>query len=204
VWAADNTRGDYSVWSANNYQDYAEVTPSTFGVLAEPKRLFAISSASASPRAIPHFVVPAKWCDFEGTDCDFATEPPGFVSNRLGSCADGSCDEDTRRRYSEYVASALVAPTEYAHTPVDQATYFRVEDTSCSLVRDLHVKLEPLEVIDVTSDSECEAACESHAECRLAQVRKPPSWPGSWANISLFYLYPHRNAWANLCLLGQP
>ena len=58
-------------------------------------------------------------------------------------------------RYSEYVDTADT-PTEYADTPVDQATYFRVEDTSCSL--DMKAQLE---VIDVTSDSECEA--ESHS-----------------------------------------
>ena len=37
-----------------------------------------------------------------------------------------------------------------------------------------------------------------------AQVRKTPSWPRSWANFSLLPLYSHRNAWANLHLLGQP
>jgi hypothetical protein len=31
-----------------------------------------------------------------------------------------------------------------------------------------------------------------------------PSWPRSWANFSLLYLYPHWNARANLYLLGQP
>ena len=36
------------------------------------------------------------------------------------------------------------------------------------------------------------------------QVRKTPSWPRSWANFSLLQLYSHRNAWANLHLLGQP
>jgi hypothetical protein len=39
---------------------------------------------------------------------------------------------------------------------------------------------------------------------REAQVRKSPSWPRSWANFSLLSLYPHRNAWSNLHLLGQP
>ena len=38
----------------------------------------------------------------------------------------------------------------------------------------------------------------------VAQVRKTPSWPRSWANFSLLPLYSHRNAWANLHLLGQP
>jgi Ca2+-binding EF-hand superfamily protein len=38
----------------------------------------------------------------------------------------------------------------------------------------------------------------------LPQVRKTPSWPRSWANFSLLQLYSHRNAWANLHLLGQP
>ena len=37
-----------------------------------------------------------------------------------------------------------------------------------------------------------------------AQVRKTPSWPRSWANFSLLPLCSHRNAWANLRLLGQP
>jgi alpha-D-xyloside xylohydrolase len=36
------------------------------------------------------------------------------------------------------------------------------------------------------------------------QVRKMPSWPRSWANFSLSQLYSHRNAWANLHILGQP
>ena len=36
------------------------------------------------------------------------------------------------------------------------------------------------------------------------QVRKTPSWPRSWANYSLLQLYSHRNAWANLHLMGQP
>jgi hypothetical protein len=36
------------------------------------------------------------------------------------------------------------------------------------------------------------------------QARQTPSWPRSWANFSLFWLYSHRNTWANLHLLGQP
>jgi hypothetical protein len=35
-------------------------------------------------------------------------------------------------------------------------------------------------------------------------VRKPPSWPRSWANCSPLWLYSHGNTWANLHLLGQP
>jgi hypothetical protein len=38
----------------------------------------------------------------------------------------------------------------------------------------------------------------------LKQVRKTPSWPSSWASFSLFWLYSHRNAWANLRPLGRP
>jgi hypothetical protein len=34
-------------------------------------------------------------------------------------------------------------------------------------------------------------------------VSKTPSWPRSWANFRLLQLYLHRNAWANLDLLGQ-
>ena len=34
------------------------------------------------------------------------------------------------------------------------------------------------------------------------EVRTAPSWHRSWANSSL--LYSHRNAWANLRLLGRP
>jgi hypothetical protein len=37
-----------------------------------------------------------------------------------------------------------------------------------------------------------------------AKVRKTPSWPRSWANFNFLSLYPRRNAWANLHLLGQP
>ena len=40
--------------------------------------------------------------------------------------------------------------------------------------------------------------------CDDDRVRKPPSWPRSWANFSLLSLYSHRNAWVNLHLLGQP
>ena len=36
------------------------------------------------------------------------------------------------------------------------------------------------------------------------RVRKTPSWPGSWANSSLFPLCSHMNARANTHLLGQP
>jgi hypothetical protein len=43
-------------------------------------------------------------------------------------------------------------------------------------------------------------------ECALvgAQVRRPPCPPRSWANLSLFQLYSHGNACANLHLSGQP
>jgi ABC-type uncharacterized transport system fused permease/ATPase subunit len=47
------------------------------------------------------------------------------------------------------------------------------------------------------------ASLEAHVEQGL-KVRKPPSWPRSWASFSLSPLYSHRNAWANLRLLGQP
>ena len=43
-----------------------------------------------------------------------------------------------------------------------------------------------------------------HGPDALLQVRKTPSWPRSWANFSPLSLYPHRNAWANVHLLGQP
>jgi hypothetical protein len=36
------------------------------------------------------------------------------------------------------------------------------------------------------------------------QMRKTASRPRSWANFSLLSLCSHRNAWANLHLLGQP
>jgi hypothetical protein len=37
-----------------------------------------------------------------------------------------------------------------------------------------------------------------------SKVRKTPSWARSWANFSPLSLYPHRNAWGNLHLFGQP
>jgi hypothetical protein len=37
-----------------------------------------------------------------------------------------------------------------------------------------------------------------------AQVRKMPSRPRSWANLSLLQLYTHRNAWADSQRLGHP
>jgi hypothetical protein len=39
---------------------------------------------------------------------------------------------------------------------------------------------------------------------RFSQVRKTPSWPRSWANFSVLWLYSHPNAWTNVHLLGQP
>jgi hypothetical protein len=36
------------------------------------------------------------------------------------------------------------------------------------------------------------------------RVRETPSWPRCWANFSLLWLDSHRNAWANLHLLGRP
>ena len=36
------------------------------------------------------------------------------------------------------------------------------------------------------------------------QVRGTPCRPRSWANLSLLSRYHHRNAWANLHILGQP
>jgi hypothetical protein len=58
----------------------------------------------------------------------------------------------------------------------------------------------PGEAVDHGSGGAGEAADAP----RLAEVRKTPSWPRSWANFSLLELYSHRNAWANLHLLGQP
>ena len=46
--------------------------------------------------------------------------------------------------------------------------------------------------------------CADIAVLRLDEVRKTPSWPRSWANFSLFQLYSHRNAWANLHIWEQP
>ena len=41
-----------------------------------------------------------------------------------------------------------------------------------------------------------------------AKVRQAPSWPSSWANVSLLFgprsPFSHRSTWANLHLLGQP
>ena len=58
------------------------------------------------------------------------------------------------------------------------------------------------------------AAAQYAQECALGlpqvvarftlQVRKAPSWPRSWADFSLSWLYSHRNAWASLRLLGHP
>jgi hypothetical protein len=39
---------------------------------------------------------------------------------------------------------------------------------------------------------------------RIRKVRQTPSWPRSWANFSLLWLYSHRNPWANLYKSGQP
>ena len=43
------------------------------------------------------------------------------------------------------------------------------------------------------------------AKSKTAKVSKTPTrWPRSWANFSLLSLHFHRNAWANLHVLGQP
>jgi hypothetical protein len=39
---------------------------------------------------------------------------------------------------------------------------------------------------------------------KMIVVRKPPSWPRSWANFSLYSCVPTEMHWANLHLLGQP
>ena len=44
---------------------------------------------------------------------------------------------------------------------------------------------------------------QTAAATDATKVRKTPIWPRSWANFSLLYLCSHRNAWANLRLLGQ-
>jgi hypothetical protein len=66
---------------------------------------------------------------------------------------------------------------------------------------------ERLEVVDAELRAMWEAQQEADAPPAArppdAQVKKTPSWPRSWANFSLLYLYFHRNAWANLDLLGQ-
>jgi hypothetical protein len=43
-----------------------------------------------------------------------------------------------------------------------------------------------------------------HAMAFKPQVRKTASWPRSWANFSLLWLYSYWNAWSKLHLLGQP
>ena len=55
-----------------------------------------------------------------------------------------------------------------------------------------------------------EVECRAEADRQVRktsshrQVRRPPNWPRSWANSSLSQQYSHRNAWANLYILGQP
>ena len=48
------------------------------------------------------------------------------------------------------------------------------------------------------------AAVRTASTGNWGQVRKTPSWPRSWANFRFLSRYSHRNAWANLHLLGQP
>jgi hypothetical protein len=52
------------------------------------------------------------------------------------------------------------------------------------------------------SESELGELCRVQLQ-QQAKVRKTRSWPRSWANFSPLQLYSHRNAWANLHLLGQ-
>jgi hypothetical protein len=55
----------------------------------------------------------------------------------------------------------------------------------------------------VAASVAAEATAAAAAEA-AAKVRKTPSWPRSWANFRLLWLYSYRNAWVNLHLLGQP
>ena len=48
------------------------------------------------------------------------------------------------------------------------------------------------------------AAINSTLGASVLQVSKTPSWPRSWANSRLLWLYSRRNAWLNWHLLGQP
>jgi hypothetical protein len=68
---------------------------------------------------------------------------------------------------------------------------------------------------DPTKGQQCELTAEesalskekptkcSYCSKQVRLARNTPSWPRSWANFSLLQLYSHRNAWANLHLLGQ-
>ena len=42
--------------------------------------------------------------------------------------------------------------------------------------------------------ADCDVSVESPEGARLAQVRKMPSWPRSWATFSLLRLYSYWNA----------
>jgi hypothetical protein len=52
-----------------------------------------------------------------------------------------------------------------------------------------------LALVNRTGPPCCDKCCPTGF---TEQVRKTPSWPISWANLNLFQLYSHRNAWANL------
>ena len=61
-----------------------------------------------------------------------------------------------------------------------------------------------LETLRAKFEADFETATKMLGSMFTPEVRKMPSWPRSWANFSLLQLYSHRNAWANLHLLGQP
>jgi beta-glucosidase len=60
------------------------------------------------------------------------------------------------------------------------------------------------ETVTLTIDPRHYAVLQEQALGPPTKVRKTPSWPRSWANFSNIQLRSHRNAWANLHLLGQP
>ena len=57
---------------------------------------------------------------------------------------------------------------------------------------------------DPTTTGPNQQFCPGSPPTPCPKARKPPGWPRSWANFSLFQLYSHRNAWSNLHSLGQP
>ena len=116
-------------------------------------------------------------------------------------------DIDAHRRILQtYVGNS---PTTSAHTSSDSSVDARTSNASPTAAQ-THSSANH------GSDSRSSWSLGLETAVRAAahdlfdrQVRKTPSWPRSWANFSLAnfslsYLCSHRNAWANLHLLGQP
>ena len=100
-----------------------------------------------------------------------------------------TCEVRTR----PYVYSMFCAFLAAVHVQMKKAPLIHVGKDPASPTYNL--------LTDWTYPATCKNGLQNDAGIK---VRKTPGWPRSWANFILLPLYSHRNAQANLHLLGQP